>query len=98
MTVWHCRNLVLAYKKGEFGKLASLEELKQQRKETHEEISAIKHGGQEVQTRNGRYKMADLGILRAEKADLERQISAAESAGSAAGNTFGTPMFYCGRG
>lgn len=78
--------------------MASLEELKQQLQETNEAISAIKQGGQEVQTRNGRYKMADLGILRAEKADLERQISAAESAGSAAGNTLGTPMFYCGRG
>lgn len=78
--------------------MPTLDELKQQLQETNEAISAIKQGGQEVQTRNGRYKMADLGILRAEKADLERQIAAAESAGSVAGNTFGTPMFYCGRG
>lgn len=37
-------------------------------------ISAILKGGQEVQTRNGRVKMADLKILQEERANLIRQI------------------------
>lgn len=78
--------------------MASLDELKQQLQETNEAISKIKLAGQEVQSRNGRVKLADLNILRQEKAELERQIAAAESTNSLAGNTFGTPAFYCGRG
>ena len=37
-------------------------------------ISAILKGGQEVQTRNGRVKMADLRILQEERANLVRLI------------------------
>lgn len=44
--------------------MASIEELKQQLKETNEAISKIKLGGQEIQSRNGRVKLADLNILR----------------------------------
>jgi hypothetical protein len=78
--------------------MASLDELKQQLQETNQAISKIKLGGQEVQSRNGRVKLADLNILRQEKAELERQIAAAESTNSLEGSTFGTPVFYCGRG
>jgi hypothetical protein len=38
-------------------------------------INTILTGGQEIQTRTGRVKLADLATLQAKKADLERQIA-----------------------
>lgn len=38
-------------------------------------ISSILTGGAEIQTRTGRIKKADLAQLRAERANLERQIA-----------------------
>lgn len=77
--------------------MASIEELKQQLQETNEAISKIKLGGQEIQSRNGRVKLADLNALRQEKADLERQIAEAQSAANRAGNSFATPVYFMGK-
>ena len=39
-------------------------------------ISAVLNGGQEVQTRTGRVKMADLGALQKQRAEVLREIEA----------------------
>lgn len=75
--------------------MASIEELKQQLQETNEAISKIKLGGQEIQSRNGRVKLADLNILRQEKADLERQIAEAQSMNRM--DSFATPVYFMGK-
>lgn len=75
--------------------MASIEELKQQLQETNEAISKIKLGGQEIQSRNGRVKLADLNILRQEKADLERQIAEAQSMNRM--GSFASPVFFMGK-
>lgn len=43
--------------------------------EVNAAISAVLSGGQEIQTRTGRVRLADLATLQAKKADLERQIN-----------------------
>lgn len=75
--------------------MASIEELKQQLQETNEAISKIKLGGQEIQSRNGRVKLADLNALRQEKADLERQIAEAQSMNRM--DSFTTPVYFMGK-
>ncbi len=78
--------------------MPTLDELHQQYRETLDAISAIKKGGQEVQTRNGRVKAADLGLLMQEKADLERQIADTEAANSSPyGGSFATPVAFFGK-
>lgn len=77
--------------------MASIEELKQQLKETNEAISKIKLGGQEVQSRNGRVKLADLNILRQEKADLERQLAEAQSEANRYVSSFASPVYFMGK-
>lgn len=80
--------------------MPTLNDLQQQYQETLDAISAIKKGGQEVQTRNGRYKMADLGLLMQEKADLERQIADADAQAantSPYGGSFATPVAFFGK-
>lgn len=78
--------------------MPTLDELQQQYKETCDAISAIKKGGQEVQTRNGRVKAADLGLLMQEKADLERQIADAQAATNNPFCTgFATPVAFIGK-
>lgn len=78
--------------------MPTINELQQQYKETCDAISAIKKGGQEVQTRNGRVKAADLGLLLEEKANLERQIADAQAASSAPyGSSFATPVAFIGK-
>lgn len=75
--------------------MASIEKLKQQLQETNEAISKIKLGGQEIQSRNGRVKLADLNALRQEKADLERQIAEAQSMNRM--GSFATPVYFMGK-
>ena len=78
--------------------MPTLNDLHQQYQETLDAISAIKKGGQEVQTRNGRYKMADLGLLMQEKASLEQQIADAQAASSSPyGGSFATPVAFFGK-
>lgn len=55
--------------------------LAEQLAEVESAISAILSGGQEVQTRTGRVRMADLKTLRAQQAAIQQQI-AAESGNS----------------
>lgn len=45
-------------------------------------ISAVLNGGQEVQTRTGRVKMADLGTLQKQRADVLREIEATSGTSS----------------
>ena len=74
--------------------MPTMNELQQQYKETCDAISAIK----EVQTRNGRVKAADLGLLLEEKANLERQIADAQAAASSPyGSGFATPVAFIGK-
>lgn len=78
--------------------MPTLNDLQQQYQETLDAISAIKKGGQEVQTRNGRYKMADLGLLMQEKASLEQQIADAQAANTSPyGGSFATPVAFFGK-
>lgn len=77
--------------------MASIEELKQQLQETNEAISKIKRSGQEIQSRNGRVKLADLNILRQEKAELERQLAEAQSAANRYGSGFASPVYFMGK-
>lgn len=45
-------------------------------------ISAVLNGGQEVQTRTGRVKMADLGALQKQRAEVLREIEATSGTSS----------------
>ena len=45
-------------------------------------ISAVLNGGQEVQTRTGRVKMADLGGLQKQRAEVLREIEATSGTSS----------------
>lgn len=47
-------------------------------------ISAVLNGGQEIQTRTGRVKMPDLATLQKQRADVLREIEAANASSSTA--------------
>lgn len=52
--------------------MATLEE---QLAEVDSAISAVLSGGQEIQTRTGRVKMADLGALQKRRAAIQQEIA-----------------------
>jgi hypothetical protein len=52
----------------------SLTDLQTQLDAVNAAINVILTGGQEIQTRTGRVKLADLATLRKQKSDLENQI------------------------
>lgn len=70
--------------------------LREQLKETEDEIAAVKAGGQMIQTRIGKVQLASLSTLLAERDSLLQRI-ADEEASVGDGGCFGSPVAYFGR-
>lgn len=61
--------------------MATLEDLKDRRKKIQEAIDNVLEGGQEIQTRTGRVKMANFQSLQQQLASVEAEISDRENSG-----------------
>ena len=61
--------------------MATLEDLKDRRKKIQETIDNVLEGGQEIQTRTGRVKMANFQSLQQQLASVEAEISDRENSG-----------------
>ena len=61
--------------------MATLEDLKNRREKIQEAIDNVLEGGQEIQTRTGRVKLANLKTLQEQLASVEAEISDRENSG-----------------